>query len=29
MAGRWIGTAALLMAFFVRILVAEGWYIGT
>lgn len=26
---RWIGTAALLMVFFVRILVAEGWYIGT
>ena len=26
---RWIGTAALLSLFFVRILLAQGWYIGT
>jgi hypothetical protein len=26
---RWGGTAALLMAFGIRIFVAQGWYIGT
>lgn len=25
---RWIGTLALLLLFFVRIFVAQGWYIG-
>ena len=26
---RWVGTAALLVIFFIRIFVAQGWYIGT
>lgn len=26
---RWIGTAVLLLIFFLRIILKEGWYIGT
>lgn len=26
---RWIGTGVTLMLFFIRIFVAQGWYIGT
>ena len=25
---RWVGTGALLLLFFLRIVLAEGWYIG-
>lgn len=26
---RWVGTATLLLLFFLRIFIAQGWYIGT
>ena len=26
---RWVGTAALLLIFLIRIVIAQGWYIGT
>lgn len=26
---RWIGTAAALLCFFLRVLMAQGWYIGS